>query len=184
MRDLCFNEGLQLFSKCGVTKLHFNLPMVHSCVIHFEANLTPHVHPSLGEHPSLKQPGNVDVKFLIVSIYCQTTAHSNGADCTENAKATHKILLDLLMFNSNYQEIVEYMHLPDSGEVPHILPSSACLNTRGRTCWCWPGSWTGYRRTWLWRLSSRFTACLSLCLSWPERRTSPSTPACPCPFRK
>ena len=45
MRDLCFNEGLQLFSKCGVTKLHFNLPMVHSCAIHFEANLTPR--PSL-----------------------------------------------------------------------------------------------------------------------------------------
>ena len=43
-----------------------------------------------------------------------------GADCTENAKATHKIPLDLLMFNSNYQEIVEYMlkfllHIPDCG---------------------------------------------------------------------
>ena len=48
-----------------------------------------------------------------------------GEDCTENAKATHKIPLDLLMFNSNYQEIVEYMlkfllHIPDSGEVPPI----------------------------------------------------------------
>ena len=82
MRDLCPKEGLQLFSKCGVTKLHFNLPMVHSFVIHFEENLTPHVRPLLGEHPSLKQPGNVDVKFSVVSIYCQTTAHINGTNYT------------------------------------------------------------------------------------------------------
>ena len=64
------------FRKCGVINC---TSIVHSYFIHFEANLTPHVHPSLGEHPSLKQPGNVDVNFSVVSNYCQTTVNSNGS---------------------------------------------------------------------------------------------------------
>ena len=59
-------------------KPHFNSLTVHSCAIHFEANLTPHVHPLLGKLPSLKRSDYVDVYFSVVSIYYQTTAHSNG----------------------------------------------------------------------------------------------------------
>ena len=78
-RGICpITRDCSCFHKCGVTKLHFISP-VHSCFIHFEANLTPHVYPSLGEHPSLKQPGNVDVTFSVVSNYCQTTVNSNGS---------------------------------------------------------------------------------------------------------
>ena len=47
------------------------------------------------------------------------------ADCTENSKATHKIPLDLALFNGNYQQIVEDMlelllALPDCGELPPL----------------------------------------------------------------
>jgi len=47
------------------------------------------------------------------------------ADCTENSNATHKIPLDLAMFNSNYQEIVEdvlefLLSLSDSGDLPPL----------------------------------------------------------------
>jgi len=47
------------------------------------------------------------------------------ADCTENSNATHKIPLDLAMFNANYQEIVEdvlefLLPLPDCGELPPL----------------------------------------------------------------
>ena len=49
------------------------------------------------------------------------------ADCTENSNATHKIPLDLAMFNANYQEIVEdvlefLLPLPDWGAAPSLLP--------------------------------------------------------------
>ena len=75
-RGICpITRDCSSFHKCGVTKLHFILA-VHSCVIYFEANLTPHVNPSLWVNPSLKQPSNVDVIFSVVSIYCQTTVHS------------------------------------------------------------------------------------------------------------
>jgi len=48
------------------------------------------------------------------------------ADCTENSNATHKIPLDLAMFNSNYQEIVEdvlefLLSHSDSGELPPLF---------------------------------------------------------------
>ena len=51
------------------------------------------------------------------------------ADCTENSEATHKIPLDLALFNGNYQQIFEDMlefllaH-PDCGELPplYFLP--------------------------------------------------------------
>ena len=79
-RGIChITRDCSSFHKCGVTKLHFILA-VHSCVIYFEANLTPHVNPSLWVNPSLKQPSVVDVIFSVVSIYCQTTVHSNGSD--------------------------------------------------------------------------------------------------------
>eukprot|EP00092_Neocalanus_flemingeri_P036322 GFUD01039544.1.p1 GENE.GFUD01039544.1~~GFUD01039544.1.p1 ORF type:complete len:425 (+),score=152.86 GFUD01039544.1:78-1352(+) len=47
------------------------------------------------------------------------------ADCTENSASTHKIPLDLALFNGNYQQIVEEMlefllALPDSGELPPL----------------------------------------------------------------
>jgi len=47
------------------------------------------------------------------------------ADCTENSNATHKIPLDLAMFNSNYQEIVEdvlefLLSLSGSGDLPPL----------------------------------------------------------------
>ena len=47
------------------------------------------------------------------------------ADCTENSSATHKIPLDLALFNSNYQEILEdvlefLLSLPDSEELPPL----------------------------------------------------------------
>ena len=73
-RGICpITRDCSCFHKCGVTKLHFISP-VHSCFFHFKANLTPHVHPSLGKLPSLKRSDDVDVYFSVVSIYCQTTA--------------------------------------------------------------------------------------------------------------
>jgi len=47
------------------------------------------------------------------------------ADCTENSNATHKIPLDLALFNGNYQQIVEDMlefllALPECGDLPPL----------------------------------------------------------------
>ena len=38
---------------------------------------------------------------------CVHRTKTEGTDCTENAKAIHKIPLDLVIFNGKYQEIVE-----------------------------------------------------------------------------
>ena len=105
------------------------------------------------------------------------------AEYTENSKATHKIPLDLALFNGNYQQIVEEMleflrALPDCREFPPLY----CMpKYKSQNLLCCLGSCPGCRRTWLWRSGSRCTVSQFCFMSWPGTRTSPPTPAWPCP---
>ena len=61
------------------------------------------------------------------------------AEYTENSKATHKIPLDLALFNGNYQQIVEEMleflrALPDCREFPPLY-CSHCAWTNNAPTW-------------------------------------------------
>ena len=126
-RGICpITRDCSCFHKCGVTKLHFISP-VHSCFFHFEANLTPHVHPSLGKLPSLKRSDDVDVYFSVVSIYCQTTAHSNDSNTqmrcltmsyVNSLTCTQEMLYDCSIIQDK-QYVLEYS--PDNQNKPIFL---------------------------------------------------------------
>ena len=79
---ICPNEGFP--RNCTLT-----VPMAYSCLINFLSQSDSR--PSLvWTAPSLKQSSGVDVKFSVVSIYCQTTAHSNGAGASSDLDIFNK----------------------------------------------------------------------------------------------
>ena len=85
----CVREGsvhmrdFSCFNKWWVTQLHFDWPTAHSQLCHSFWSQCDSSYPSLiRTTPSLKQSVDVEVKFSVVSIDWQTTAHSqcNGLD--------------------------------------------------------------------------------------------------------